>query len=232
MKLKHIFLFAAFALAIPAVASILTSDQQNLLNDHFGPVARQVRLGDLIQNGVYTLSNGKIMIGNGSSVATEYALSGDITMTNAGVTSIGAGKVTEAMQASYSADGLHSRRVAKATMDCSAGDCAIGAHSLGVSLPASSVITHDYMYVKTQFVDAGTCTVALHCEDAGNIFTAADITGTASGGFIEGNSSGGASVFVGGIGSSCAITATVADGGSCAPSAGYLDLFVEYVVVD
>ncbi|MFN5866645.1 MAG: beta strand repeat-containing protein, partial [Candidatus Kapaibacterium sp.] len=46
-----------------------------------------------------TLTNGTVWIGNGSNVATAVTLSGDVTTTNAGVTSIGAAKVTNAMLA-------------------------------------------------------------------------------------------------------------------------------------
>lgn len=44
-----------------------------------------------------TLTNGTIQIGNSSGVATETTLTGDITVSNTGVTAIGAAKVTAAM---------------------------------------------------------------------------------------------------------------------------------------
>lgn len=43
-----------------------------------------------------TLTNGKIWIGNASNIATEQTMSGDVTMTNVGVTTIGNDKVTSA----------------------------------------------------------------------------------------------------------------------------------------
>ena len=43
-----------------------------------------------------TLTNGKILVGNASNVGTEVTVSGDITMTNAGVVSITAGAVSTA----------------------------------------------------------------------------------------------------------------------------------------
>lgn len=46
-----------------------------------------------------TLSDGKILVGNGSNVATAVTPTGDVTVTNAGVTAIGAAKVTNAMLA-------------------------------------------------------------------------------------------------------------------------------------
>jgi len=46
-----------------------------------------------------TLSNGKILVGNASNVATAVTMTGDVTITNAGVSAIGAGKVTNTMVA-------------------------------------------------------------------------------------------------------------------------------------
>lgn len=43
-----------------------------------------------------TLTNGHLLIGNVSNVATDVAVTGDVTITNAGVTSIGSGKITNA----------------------------------------------------------------------------------------------------------------------------------------
>lgn len=46
-----------------------------------------------------TLSNGKILVGNASNVATAVTMTGDVTINNAGVSAIGAGKVTNTMVA-------------------------------------------------------------------------------------------------------------------------------------
>jgi hypothetical protein len=46
-----------------------------------------------------TLTNGYIFVGNASNVATAVAMTGDVTISNAGVTAIGSGKVTNAMLA-------------------------------------------------------------------------------------------------------------------------------------
>ncbi len=48
---------------------------------------------------INTLDNGKIYLGNASNVATEVTPTGDVTITNAGVTAIGTGKVITAMLA-------------------------------------------------------------------------------------------------------------------------------------
>lgn len=45
-----------------------------------------------------TLSSGNILVGSAGNVATSVAMTGDVTISNAGVTAIGANKVTVAMQ--------------------------------------------------------------------------------------------------------------------------------------
>lgn len=60
---------------------------------------------DASTGGLPALANGTVWVGNASNVATAVTLSGDITMTNAGVTAIGAGKVLTAMIANNAVDG-------------------------------------------------------------------------------------------------------------------------------
>lgn len=178
------------------------------------------------------LTSGNILVGSAGNVAASVAMSGDATISNTGAVTIAAGAVEETMLAAYTADGLHAKRVARAKFDYADGDLDVGSAGLGVSLPAKAIITRSYIYVETQLADTGTCTLAISCEDANNIKTATDITGTGNGGFVEGESDGAASNFKAAIASTCEITATVADGGSCVPSAGKGTVFVEYVVHD
>lgn len=127
------------------------------------------------------------------------------------------------------AEGSLLHRVAHALYDTGGSSTvggAIGPHATGVSLPAKAIITRSYMEVETQFVDAGSGTVAVSCQTANNIYSAADITGVTAGQFIEGVSTGASTAFQK-ITSDCAITATVA---GAAQSAGKLHIFVEYVV--
>lgn len=149
---------------------------------------------------------------------------------SAGVSNIAAGAVVETDLIPQTADGLHAQRVARATFTFADGDLAVGAHGLGVTLPAKAIITRSYIHVTTQLVDSGTCTLAISCEDANNIKTATDITGSAADALIEGQSTGAISAAVKAIAAACEITATVADGGSCVPSAGAGVVFVEYVI--
>lgn len=130
---------------------------------------------------------------------------------------------------SYTSDGLLSLRVARATYDVSADGGGIGAHGLGVYLPANALLKQAYFYVKTQFVSASSGTVALSCEDANNVYSATDITGQAGGTITSGVQTGTAANMSSSIAASCQITATVA---SASYTAGKLNLFLEYLVRD
>ena len=54
---------------------------------------------DTATSGITTLDDGKIYLGNASNLATEVTPTGDVTITNAGVTAIGTSKVITAMLA-------------------------------------------------------------------------------------------------------------------------------------
>lgn len=165
-----------------------------------------------------------------AEIATDAVAASEIAAGAVGSSEIAAGGVIEADVVAQTADGLHLGRWARATFDFADGDLALGAHLLGVSLPAKAIIMRSFIRIDTQLVDTGTCTYAISCEDANNIKTATDISGTAAAGFIEGQSTGAASAFVGSIAAACEITGTMADGGSCVPSAGKGTVFVQYVV--
>jgi hypothetical protein len=135
----------------------------------------------------------------------------------------------EALPSNKSPDvvGIGNLRIARFTYDVATNLGTIAAHGLGVSLPAKAIIIRSFFQIDTQFVDGGAGTVALSCEDANNIKTATDITGSSVGAFVEGASTGAASAFVGSIAASCEITATVA---GAAQTAGKLTGWVMYVV--
>jgi uncharacterized protein YjbI with pentapeptide repeats len=61
---------------------------------------------DTATSEITTLADGKIYLGNASNVATEVTPSGDVTMTNAGVTAIGAAKVVVGMLATDAVETL------------------------------------------------------------------------------------------------------------------------------
>jgi len=189
--------------------------------------------GDGIQ-----VPSGEIIVGDASGNANAVAMSGDTTISNAGVIAIGATKVTNAMLAGsiteakilvQTADGLHLKRVARATLDCGASSCVAGDVGLGVSLPAKSLVTQVYFQTITQFVDGGAGTVALECEDSANLFAAADITGITVDTTTSGIPIGTAGTMVSAIAATCVLTAVVA---VAEQTAGVMNIFVEYTVHD
>lgn len=80
-------------------------------------------------SGELALANGKIFIGDGSGIAIENAVSGDVTISNVGVTTIGAKKVVNTMIAAAAGTALVGTKTAGnvTALDCSAsGALAIG----------------------------------------------------------------------------------------------------------
>ena len=183
----------------------------------------------LITKGVMKMAATKVLVGDSNGKAQAVTMSGDATMSNAGALTIAAGAVEESMLEVPTSDGLMAVRTARATYDIAVDGGDAAAHGLGVTLPANALILHSWFYVVTQFVDAGAGTVAIHCEDADNIYAAADITGNSAGAVVEGVQDGTAANFTGSIAAACELTATVA---TAAQSAGKLILFVDYVVVE
>jgi len=161
---------------------------------------------DLISKNIMELAADSVLIGNSS------------------------GKISASAAAS---DGYMQKRTARATYDVAIDGGTAAAHGLGVTIPANAIIVRSWFYTVTQFVDAGSGTVALSCETANNIFSAADITGNADGTLVDGvqqafatfDGSGAAGV----LGSACELTATVA---TAAQTAGKLILYVDYILAE
>jgi hypothetical protein len=131
------------------------------------------------------------------------------------------------LASAYIADGVLAKKIVRATLDCStASNCTIGAHALGVALPAKSILTRTVYYVAVQGVSAGSGTIAVSCEDANNILTAANLTSYAVGSIRDGNQTGVSNTSVASIGAACNVTATIATGDY---TAGKLNFFIEYL---
>lgn len=127
-------------------------------------------------------------------------------------------------------NGLGVKRLARVQWNATTQGTA-GAWALGASLPAGAIILRDYFYVDTLPVATGAPTLALSCETANNIFSAAGVSvanGYSSGLAVDGVSTGASTAFKK-ITSACSLNATVASGSY---SAGKLTLWVEYVVHD
>jgi len=154
------------------------------------------------------------------------SIDSSITTLNAAVA---AGAVTEDKLAVPTADGLNAYRVARATWDFAEHGGAQTAIGLGVTLPAKAIIEHAYFYTVTQVTDGGTGTGALSCEDANNLYSAADVTGNAAGTLVEGVPDGDVANFVTSIANACELTWTIAGANA---TAGKLNFYVRYQVHD
>lgn len=188
--------------------------------------------GDLSVNpdGGVTISADAIGSGDlaANSVLSDNIVDGAVTSADIQNSSIVSGDIkdatiVEADVASYDGDGLLFKRVARVTYDVAVDGGTAGTYDLGVDLPVGALLEESVIYIETQFVDGGSGTVAIHCEDANNILSAADITGNAAGSIIDGSITEDARVAA--ISAACDIIATVAGSNQ---TAGKLILFLEY----
>ncbi len=126
-----------------------------------------------------TLTSAHLFVGNGSNVATDTAVTGDVTIDNTGLTAIGAGKVTQAMVAVQTAAGLNVKRIAHGIFNPTAvsGDRTIAPHTLGATIPDKSFVSGAWYWVETtctSATDAGT--IALSIQAANDLTTATAIS--------------------------------------------------------
>ncbi len=122
-------------------------------------------------NDLKTLASGNIYIGDASNTATERALSGDVTMSNLGVTVIGNGKITDAK--------LDKGSIPLSGFGAATADVALGANKLtGVADPTAAQDAATKKYVD----DANTAITTLtdgniYVGDASNTATERSLSG-------------------------------------------------------
>lgn len=151
----------------------LSEDVRNRLKYALASNEAGTALADAVDAGGGALADGKIDIGNSSGVAVERTLSGDVTVTNAGVTAIGAGKVTQAMDVANSRDGT--------IVGNNAADAVIGsipvvfriAIAAGALATKNVVMTHKVFVIDAYVVltGAGVANTVLTVGSGANIIT-------------------------------------------------------------
>lgn len=106
----------ATTLILPTGANIVTAAGDTACfvsegSDAVRCVAYQRKDGTALAGGGIstTLTSAHILVGNAGNVATDVAMTGDVAISNAGVTAIGAGKVTSAMLANMAANSIKLR---------------------------------------------------------------------------------------------------------------------------
>ena len=192
-------------------------------------------MGD-ITAGEISLTDGDILVGNGSNVAAAVTMSGDATLDNTGALTVAAGAIDEAMLSSYSADGLHAYRIARGTFDFAVDGGGTGAHGLGATIPDNSIVTRSWYEVLTTFqsptTDAATIALGIPTDDAAGILAAVDINDGGNpfdAGLHEGIQDGAAANFTTKTTAARELTLTI---GVEDITAGAMVVFCEYVVSD
>jgi hypothetical protein len=123
------------------------------------------------------------------------------------------------------ADGHYVKQIAKATYDFSKYTGAVGTYNLGVSLPANAIILHSFVYSITQPTTSASGTLALKCQNTGDILaTTAAASFGAAGASIEGAATGTTYKYTT---AACNLQAVIATG---ALTAGKVAVYVEYAV--
>jgi hypothetical protein len=110
------------------------------------------------------LTDAQILVGNGSNVATDVAVSGDVTMANTGAVTIAAGAVEESMLEVPTTDALLVKRQARATYDFAVDGGATSSIGSGVTVPDNAIITscwYDVVTTATSSGDLGTMAINL-----------------------------------------------------------------------
>lgn len=136
-------------------------------------LAANMDLIDVAMGALQALADGKIIVGNGSGDATDVDMSGDITIANTGATTIGAGKVTNAMHVPASEDGIVAKVVAESNV--------IGGLPLTFMIPIAAgalgntdvVMTHKVRILDAYLIlrGAGIATTTLQIFNGANAIT-------------------------------------------------------------
>lgn len=146
---------------------------------------------------------------------------------------ISAGQVLESNLEVPTGAGLYVPRVARVVWDPSgvSGDRTVGAHASAVTIPANAVIRQVWFFTKTSLVSTGNNgTIAVSCNSANDIFSAADIdASTGVAGQIGTGVEVGTAATMLKVTTACAVTFTVATN---AFTAGKMDWFIEYVIAE
>jgi len=146
---------------------------------------------------------------------------GDVQYNSKGETAIQSGvivnayiadsSITEAKMYPQTAEGSFLERAVLVDFDVTVDGGTAGTYDTGVDLPANALLTDSMIYYSTKFVSAGSTSLAVHCEDANNIFTVRDVTNNDAGDTHNANIQvGTASTWVKNISSACDVIVTQA----------------------
>jgi hypothetical protein len=184
------------------------------------------------------LADGDILVGNVSNIAVAVTMSGDATIVKTGAITIAAGAVDEAMLVVPSGDGLHAKRIAKATYSFAEHGGAVSTIGLGVTLPDNAVVVRTFYEVITTLTsnsanDAATISFDIPTDDVAGLVAATAISAGGNiwdAGYHEGIQDGTAAAFA--VKTAAARELSVTIGVEAIDAAGIVDFFCEYVVTE
>lgn len=184
------------------------------------------------------LADGDILVGNVSNVAAAVTMSGDATIDKTGALTIGAGTVDEAMLVVPSGDGLHAKRIAKATYSFAEHGGAVSTIGLGVTLPDNAIVVRTFYEVITTLTsnagtDGATISFDIPTNDVAGLVAATAISAGGNiwdAGYHEGIQDGAAANFA--VKTTAARELSVTIGVEAIDAAGIVDFFCEYVVTE
>ena len=131
----------------------------------------------LVEPGLMNLSSARILVGDANGKAADVAVSGDVTISNAGAVTIAAAAVDESMLADATSDALNVRRIARATYDFAVDGGAISTIGSGVTLPDNAIITKCWFDVSTTLTSAtDAATIAINIPTDGDLHAAIAIS--------------------------------------------------------
>jgi hypothetical protein len=141
-------------------------------------------------------------------------------------------EVDQRFDALENVNSSNAERSVKVTYDVVAnGTSSVTPIGLGQYLPAKAVVTKVLTYIDTQFVDDGTGSVQLQCEDSANLMASTDITGYAVGAVHLGVPNPATPTVTDSIAAQCEIKAVEAACYNCRlPSAGKIEAFINYII--
>lgn len=132
----------------------LTADTKNRMGVALALASAGAELAGAVDAST-AMASGAIAVGDANGVAQDVVPTGDVTISNTGVTAIGAGKVTNAMINPNSVDGTIAKNVGVA------GDVIGGltlTHIITIadaSADTDTILTHKSRVIKFEYLDTG-----------------------------------------------------------------------------
>lgn len=170
----------------------MTLENATLANISFSDTQIKIKRGTAAE---WTAANPTLEAGELGYISDTNTLKigdGTTAYTSLAALVVSAGAINEAMLSNYGVDGLHTKRIARATYDFDVLGGEEGDIGLCVTLPANAIITRSWYTVLTTFTsadDSATVAISIPTDDVAGIVGAVAI-GTEGNAWDEGHHEG------------------------------------------